>query len=137
MRDPATRKAETGRVAGAALAAIRSGRHAVVFTSRKHQSALGAAGELGAGRIVSGALVDVVRAIPERPRFLIAKGGITSSDIAVQGLGMRRALVLGQAAPGVPVWEMGPESLHPGMRFVVWPGNVGGAQALRDLVSSA
>jgi len=72
-----------------------------------------------------------------RPRFLIAKGGITSSDIAVHGLGMKRALVLGQAAPGVPVWEMGPETRFPGMRLVVWPGNVGGPDALRDLVRKA
>jgi uncharacterized protein YgbK (DUF1537 family) len=137
LAEPVPRAAEVARCGAAASAAIRAGRHAVVFTSRKHESAAGAAGELAAGRIVSGALVDLVRAIPERPRFLVAKGGITSSDVAVQGLGMRRALVLGQAAPGVPVWQMGAETRHPGIRLVVWPGNVGGPDALRDLVSLA
>jgi uncharacterized protein YgbK (DUF1537 family) len=128
---------ETRRVEEAARQAMAAGRHAVVFTSRGQTSAIGAAGELSAGRIVSDALAAVVRALPVRPRFLIAKGGITSSDIAVHGLGMEKALVLGQAAPGVPVWEMGPETRFPGMRLVVWPGNVGGPDALRDLVRRA
>lgn len=134
---PASGADETRRVAEAARNEMAAGRHAVVFTSRGQTSAIGAAGDLAAGRIVSGALAAVVRALPVRPRFLIAKGGITSSDIAVHGLGMKRALVLGQAAPGVPVWEMGPETRFPGMRLVVWPGNVGGPDALRDLVRKA
>jgi uncharacterized protein YgbK (DUF1537 family) len=86
---------------------------------------------------VSDALVQVVRAIALRPRFLIAKGGITSCDLATDGLGMRKARVLGQASAGVPVWELGPETAHPGMRLVVWPGNVGAPGALRDLVRDA
>jgi uncharacterized protein YgbK (DUF1537 family) len=129
--------AEVRRVAEAAQQAMAAGRHAVVFTSRRQTSAIGAAGDLSAGRIVSDALAAVVRALPVRPRFLIAKGGITSSDIAVHGLGMKRATVLGQASPGVPVWEMGPENRFPGVRLVVWPGNVGGPDALRDLVRKA
>ena len=128
---------EVRRVAGAARTAMAAGRHAVVFADRAPTSAVGAAGDLRAGRIVSEALVAVVRAISARPRFLIAKGGVTSSDIAVRGLGMRRARVLGQASPGVPVWEMGPETRFPGMKLVVWPGNVGGQDGLRDLVRMA
>ena len=134
LADPAARLREIARAVSAAIAAMGSGRHAVVFTSRAPTSAVGAAGDLGAGRIVSDALVAIVRALPVRPQFLIAKGGITSSDIAIHGLGMRRARVLGQASPGVPVWELGAETRFPGMRFVVWPGNVGGPDALRDLV---
>jgi len=135
LAEPASRADETGRAAAAALVAMRAGRHAVVFTSRKLETALGKAGDLDAGRIVSGALAEIVRAIPARPRFLIAKGGITSSDVATGALGMRRAHVLGQAAPGVPVWQMGPETRFPGLNFVVWPGNVGGPGALRDLIA--
>jgi uncharacterized protein YgbK (DUF1537 family) len=119
------------------MGAMAAGRHAVVFTSRGRTSRLGTAGDLAAGRVVSDALVDVVKAIPRRPRLLVAKGGITSCDVAIRGLGMRRALVLGQAAPGVPVWQMGPETRFPGLRFIVWPGNVGGPDALRDFVRQA
>jgi uncharacterized protein YgbK (DUF1537 family) len=134
---PGSRDEEILRCANAAREAIRCGRHAVLFTSRKRESAAGPAGDLDAGRIVSDALVRIVRAIPERPRFLIAKGGVTSCGVAIRALGMRKATVLGQASPGVPVWEMGPETRHPGMRLVLWPGNVGGAGTLRDLVRSA
>jgi uncharacterized protein YgbK (DUF1537 family) len=137
LADDATRTVEIARAGAEASAAMRSGRHAVIFTSRKLESALGAAGELTVGRSVSEALVDIVRAIPERPRFLVAKGGITSCDIAIRGLGMRKALVIGQTCAGVPVWELGPETQFPGLKLVVWPGNVGGPDALRDLVRDA
>jgi uncharacterized protein YgbK (DUF1537 family) len=137
LAEPDSAAGEVRRVAAAVAGAMGSGRHAVVYTSRRQTSALGAAGDLRAGRIVSDALVAVVRALPVQPRFLIAKGGITASDIAVRGLGMRRAMVLGQASPGVPVWEMGPETRFPGMRLVVWPGNVGGPDELRELVRMA
>jgi len=136
LAEPASRADEAARAAAAAVEAMRAGRHAVVFTSRGLETALGRAGDLGAGRIVSGVLVEIVRAVAARPRFLIAKGGITSSDVATRGLGMRRALVLGQASPGVPVWRLGPETRFPGLNYVVWPGNVGGPGALRDLVAS-
>jgi uncharacterized protein YgbK (DUF1537 family) len=136
LAESARRAGEITRVSEAATNAMRAGRHAVVFTSRSQETVLGKAGELAAGRIVSAALVDTVRLISVRPAFLIAKGGITSSDIATAGLGMRRALVLGQAAPGVPVWRLGPETRFPGISYVVWPGNVGGPHALRDFLVS-
>lgn len=43
-------------------------------------------GGLLTGRAVSEALVDVVRLLDVRPRFLIAKGGITSNDVATKGV---------------------------------------------------
>ncbi len=134
--EAATRGEEIRRVSAAAMDAMRAGRHAVVFTSRSLETARGKAGDLRAGRIVSAALVDIVRTLSVRPAFLIAKGGITASDVATAGLGMRRALVLGQAAPGVPVWRLGPETRFPGISYVVWPGNVGGPLALRDFLVS-
>lgn len=39
------------------------------------------------------------------PAFVLAKGGITSSDVGVKALAVRRAMVRGQIAPGIPVWE--------------------------------
>ncbi len=89
---------------------------------------------LAIGRRVSDGLVAIVRAISVRPRYLLAKGGITSSDIATQGLGVKRALVLGQLLPGVPVWQLGPETRYPGLGYIVFPGNVGGPQALAEVV---
>ncbi len=137
LADPESRNREVSRTAGLARDAIKSGVHAVVFSSRKRESSLGLAGDLRVGSIVSDALVAVAQAVPTRPRFVIAKGGITSSDIATRGFGMRRARVLGQVSPGVPVWLMGPETRFPGMKFIVWPGNVGGPDSLRDVVRAA
>lgn len=135
LSDPESARREVMRVSDLAASVIKAGTHAVVYTSRGPTSSVGSVGDLGAGKVVSRALVEVVRVLPLRPRFLVAKGGITSSDLAIEALGMRRALVLGQASPGVPVWEMGPETRFPGLRYVVWPGNVGGERSLAELVA--
>jgi uncharacterized protein YgbK (DUF1537 family) len=86
------------------------------------------------GNQVSDALVELLERIETKPRFLIAKGGITSSDLATRGLGVKRAMVLGQILPGVPVWELGAETKFPGLPYVVLPGNVGGPDALAEAV---
>jgi uncharacterized protein YgbK (DUF1537 family) len=49
---------------------------------------------------------------------------------------VRRAHVLGQIVPGVPVWRLGPETKYPGLRYVVFPGNVGGPGALAEVIRS-
>jgi uncharacterized protein YgbK (DUF1537 family) len=66
----------------------------------------------------------------------LAKGGITSSDVATKGLAVKRALVPGQILPGVPVWQLGAESRYPGLTYIVFPGNVGGPGAIADVVSA-
>ena len=77
---------------------------------------------------MSTAVVDVVRAArAARPAWVVAKGGITSHDVAVHGLGIRRAEVLGQLLPGLvsvfrPI-EAPDEVL--GVPYVVFAGNVG------------
>ncbi len=65
-------------------AALEAGRDVVLFTSRKVCSSPDPAQALDLGRQVSDALVSVVRQLPLRPRLLIAKGGITSSDLATR-----------------------------------------------------
>jgi len=48
---------------------------------------------------------------------------------------VKRAMVRGQILPGVPVWQIGVESRYPGLAYIVFPGNVGGEQALVEIVS--
>ena len=130
-----TRRTPTLATALAALnTALAAGRDTVVYTSRQLISSSDAAASLAIGRRVSDALIYLVQHLSVAPRYLIAKGGITSSDTATLGLGVRRALVLGQALPGVPVWQLGPEAKFPGLGYVVFPGNVGSDTALADLV---
>jgi len=64
----------------------------------------------------------------------MAKGGITSSDLATRGLNVKRAMVLGQLLPGVPVWRLGLEAKFPGLVYIVFPGNVGGPDALAHAI---
>jgi uncharacterized protein YgbK (DUF1537 family) len=130
-----TRRAlEVSRVASQTNLSLAAGRDVVVFTSRQLIAGRDATASLDIGTKVSNALVEVVRRLEVRPRYLIAKGGITSSDLATKGLGVKRARVLGQILPGVPVWELGPETKFPGLPYVVFPGNVGGPESLQDAV---
>ena len=64
--------------------------------------------------------------------IVIGYGGITSSDTATHGLRIRRAWARGTLLPGiVSLWEPvdGPAA---GIPYIVFAGNVGGADALVD-----
>ncbi|MEO6002367.1 MAG: four-carbon acid sugar kinase family protein [Opitutus sp.] len=134
LLDPTSRSAVLGAARTRLHEALTAGHDCVVATSRRLITGSDDAASLGIGRLVSDALIELVRGLTVRPRFLVAKGGITSSDVATLGLGVRRALVRGQILPGVPVWRTGPESKFPGLDFVVFPGNVGGETALAEVV---
>lgn len=125
---------EARRVAERANRRLSAGQDVVVFTSRTLHRGTDARSSLEVHGAVSRALVQVVRELQVRPRFLVAKGGITAHDLATEGLGVRQAVVLGQLQPGVPVWQIGPASSFPGLRYVVFPGNVGGPESLRSAV---
>ena len=124
---------EVERVARRAEEAVASGVTPVIYTSRN--VARGPSGDdLLVARLVSDALVGVVRALTTRPDFIVGKGGITSSDVGTRGLETKRAIVLGQIRPGVPVWRLGAESRFPSLPYVVFPGNVGGPETLAEIV---
>ena len=112
---------------------LKNGEDTVVFTSRKVVTAAGDEENLTIGQRVSDSLIRIVRGLTCQPRYLVAKGGITSSDVATNALGIRRAMVLGQLLPGVPVWQLGDEARYPGMAYIVFPGNVGDDRALATL----
>lgn len=131
--------AEAGQAVKFAIAdaseRLQMGVDVLVMTSRDLVVGEDAISSLSIGGVVAAALAEVMFKIDVRPRYIIAKGGITSSDIATKGLNMKRATVLGQAAPGVPLWRCDEEtSRHRSVPFVVFPGNVGGEDALAELV---
>lgn len=115
--------------------ALSQGKDVVVYTSRKLVTGSDDESSLLIGGQVSHALVELVRSIRVRPGYILAKGGITSSDIATKALKIARAQVLGQILPGVPVWRAGSESKFPDMPYIVFPGNVGGTDAITQIVS--
>ena len=129
-------RAEIERVRRTAESLLQSEKEVVIYTSRKLMTAGHAEGDLSIGSRVSEALITTLQRIDAKLRYLIAKGGITASDVATKGLNVRRALVLGQILPGVPVWRLGPESRHAGIPYVVFPGNVGVDDALAETVQT-
>ena len=125
---------ELMRASAAVNAALAAGRDTVLYTSRELVTGCDAADSLAICRRVSGALMEILNRISVRPRFVVAKGGITSSDVATGPLRVKRAMVLGQILPGIPLWRMGAEGRWPGLIYVSFPGNLGGPTALRDVV---
>ena len=113
--------------------ALTDGRDVVVYTSRNLITGESSEESLQIGKIVSESLIEIVKALTIQPRYFVAKGGITSSDTATEGLGVKRAMVLGQVQPGVPVWQLGDETKYPGMAYIIYPGNVGAESALTDI----
>ena len=90
--------------------------------------------ELALARRISDALSEIVAKLEVRPAYLVAKGGITSSDIGTKGLGVKKAIVAGQILPGVPVWKLGKESRFENLSYSIFPGNVGDDLALKQIV---
>ncbi|WP_326968280.1 four-carbon acid sugar kinase family protein [Arthrobacter sp. CG_A4] len=107
----------------------------ILHTSRLLIKTDDAAVSLNIARTVSAAVVAVVNRTLKTfpPRFVIAKGGITSSDVAAHGLEIRHAIVRGPMLPGiVSLWEPvdGPAK---GIPYIVFAGNVGGDQSLAQV----
>jgi len=127
VTDPARRDAHVVEVTTRVVDAL-AGSEVLLFTSRTLLRDTDPAVSLEIARQVSTAVIEVVRgAVVAEPAWVVAKGGITSHDVAVRGLGIRRATVLGQLLPGLvsvfrPV-EALPEVV--GTPYVVFAGNVG------------
>ena len=83
---------------------------------------------------ISEAVQNLVGMLKVKPAFIVAKGGITSSDIGVKALKVKKAEIMGQIQPGVPVWKLGKESTFPGVPYVIFPGNVGQEDTLKKAV---
>ncbi len=124
---------EIARVAMRLNTALNQNQDVVIYTSRRLVTGGNAAESLAIGQQISTGLLAVLDELVARPRYLLAKGGITSSDVATKAVGMRRAVVRGQILPGVPVWQAGTESRYPGLTYIVFPGNVGDVGALTQI----
>jgi uncharacterized protein YgbK (DUF1537 family) len=117
-------------------AAVKRGRTPVAFTSRQELTFPSKALRLQAGQRISEFLARLVRRLPYGPSYLVAKGGITSHVVLVRGLRVSRARVLGQVLPGVPAILTPPGGRLGGLPYIIFPGNVGGEDALRAVYQS-
>ena len=114
---------------------ISLGQTVILYTSRKLLTGTTAEENLAISNTVSNALITLVQSLEHPPKFLLAKGGITSHDIAIKGLGMRRSIVIGQLLPGVPIWKMSDETKFPDLGYIVFPGNVGNESAVYEAIN--
>jgi uncharacterized protein YgbK (DUF1537 family) len=134
LLDDQLRDDEINRVVYETEQALGKGNDMLIFTGRRLVAGKDSKSSLQIGQRISEGLIRIVQRIQTAPRYILAKGGITSSDIATRALNVKKAYVLGQILPGVPVWQLGAESRFPNLAYIVFPGNVGDDSALVDLV---
>ncbi|MFL6044006.1 MAG: four-carbon acid sugar kinase family protein [Propionibacteriaceae bacterium] len=141
LLDDASRDQHVDKIAGQAARLLRDNEadsDIVIRTSRSLVRGGDAVSSLVIARTVSAALVGTVREIVSqiRPAFVVAKGGITSSDTATEGLGIRRAWCRGTMLPGIiSLWEP-VTGLAKGIPYIVFAGNVGDDDALAAVVDT-
>jgi uncharacterized protein YgbK (DUF1537 family) len=132
--DPRSATAELTRCA-AALAESVTESDTLLVTSRARIDGDDGHASLVIAQNVSHALSTLTQGLVSTTpiAWVLAKGGITSSDIATEGLSIRRATVAGQMFPGiVSVWvnqSDGADGLH-GLPLIVFAGNVGDESTL-------
>jgi uncharacterized protein YgbK (DUF1537 family) len=135
LLDGSTAERAVGDAVAAATAALASG-PVVLSTSRRLVTGADEQSSLQLARTVSDALTRATGQVvaARRPSYVVAKGGITSSDVATGALGIRRAVVRGSLLPGlVSLWEPA-EGPARGLPYVVFAGNVGDEDALADVI---
>lgn len=128
-------QAEEDRIVKEVNECIAKGQTVCVYTKRERLD-LGEnkkEEELKLSVKISNSVTNIVKRLEVRPSYIIAKGGITSSDIGTNGLGVKKAIVAGQVSPGIPVWYTGEQSKFPGMSYVIFPGNVGTKTTLKEV----
>jgi uncharacterized protein YgbK (DUF1537 family) len=130
------RRHHVEEVAGRVAAALQR-TNVLLMTSRSVVRGGGQEDDLARARLVSEALTDALAPLEDHePAWVIAKGGITSHDVAVNGFGIRRAVVVGQLGRGI-ISVFRPVAARPGavgMPYVVFAGNVGNEESLSQAI---
>jgi len=129
---------EADRVCRISEELLSKGKTVVIYTCRTLLRCEGDTPEKALVRSarISDAVQSLVGSLSVCPAFVIAKGGITSSDIGIKALHVRKALVLGQVQPGVPVWKTDGDSKFPDIPYIIFPGNVGNRNSLLEIVNT-
>ena len=129
-------KGEVERVVNLAQEKIKQGKTVAVYTKRELVviDTNDKDKQLMISVEISDAVTSIIGKLEERPSFIIAKGGITSSDVGTKALRVKKANVMGQIKPGIPVWMTGEESKFNNMPYIIFPGNVGEVTTLRESV---
>ena len=134
--DEAALNEEVDRIVKQEEELLKAGISVVVYTKRTQLVLEGDTKEEILLRSVgiSNAVQALVGKLTVCPSFVVAKGGITSNDVGTKALAVQKATAMGQIRPGIPVWQTGEESKFPGIPYVIFPGNVGDDDTLKEAV---
>jgi uncharacterized protein YgbK (DUF1537 family) len=115
-------------------AALTAGQDVVLFPGLQPVPGQCLETNLQIERRLSSALIELVRRMQVRPRYLLAKGLSTANNLARDALRVKRVLLLGQVTAGVPVWRLGVGAKFPDLPYVVFPGDAGGVGTLAEVM---
>lgn len=121
-----------GQQAAASLRGRLNERGLAIVASSRDRSA--EHNTLHHGKQVMTALTSAVSALRSEVRVVIAKGGITSAEVARTGLAASQAYVMGQILPGVSLWRIDVDGAQ--LLYVVVPGNVGDDNTLLKVIQA-
>lgn len=117
------------RLAERINSALQKQRFALLATERVRQTRHS---DLTSGAKVMAALTAIVSRVTSSCDALISKGGITSAQIASEGLAATRAYVEGQLKAGVSLWSLTLPDART-LPYAVIPGNIGDEQTLVEI----
>jgi len=123
-------QSEIEKVINITINSINKNKTPLIYTSRKLKIGKGEAQNIFISRTISDCLASIIKNIKIKPKYIITKGGITSSDIATKALKVKKALVLGQIYPGIPVLKISNPVKFRNLPLIIFPGNVGDKRTL-------
>jgi uncharacterized protein YgbK (DUF1537 family) len=85
------------------------------------------------GGKVMEAIIFSVQGLCAYVDVVVAKGGITSAEVARAGIGANEGWVLGQILPGISIWRVQDRNGRE-LLYVVVPGNVGDPDTLMKVL---
>ncbi len=127
---------EVDRVVALAEEKIRNGQTVAVYTRRDRFDLPtdDPDEQLRVSVEISDAVTSIVGKLSVRPNFIIAKGGITSSDVGTKALHVKARDGHGADPARHPGLDDGAESKFPNMPYIIFPGIVGEQDTLRKAV---
>jgi uncharacterized protein YgbK (DUF1537 family) len=134
------RDAEVNHALEKTEAALRRGKHAVVYTVPRTEYPPGRLSDEARAanqQRIAAAFQAVYNRIQIRPTAVVFKGGITAST-GLFSAGAQRVYVLGQIAPGTPIVKILPQDNErfPGeeLLMILGPGNVGVPETYVEII---
>lgn len=128
---------EIERITKLAINSLNVNKTPVIYTSRKLKVGENALIKTYIGNAISSCSVTITKKIitgsKTKPDYLLTKGGITSSDIITNALGIKKVLVLGQLYPGISILKVFTPEKFVNLSIIIFPSNVGNQNTFLEI----